>query len=152
MDFFWLLLSVLVAIFEQPVLTTVSPLLTLQSSSSLLKLYTNSLSSFHILELFQALLFMLLPLSSLLFNSSQLLWSDYICKLCCVHITSRNSWFVFQLTRSPKYLKDHAHCFFSQKEKKSTFKQWFLTLTCFTDTLKGSFPEKYIFQVENCAC
>lgn len=137
----------MVAIFERPVLTLLLSSLLCRALGSLLKLYT-SLSSFHISELSQAPLPRLLPLSSLLFHSS----SDQITSAnCAVYTLLPEILGLYQITRSPEYLKDGAHHFCSQKEKKNTFKEWFFDLMCFTDTLKGSFPTKICFSsVEVC--
>lgn len=49
---------------------------------------------------------------------------------------------LYQITKSPKYLKDHTHHFISQKENKNTFQQWFFELTDLTGVSKGSSPTK----------
>lgn len=96
----------------------VSLLSILQSSWFTPKALDQTVSSFHISELFQAPLFMLLPLSSLLFHSSQLLWSDYITKLCCVHVPSRNSWFVSNNKESQVSQRSCSPLLFTKRKKE----------------------------------
>lgn len=140
-------LSAIKAVFEHSVLRPFLFSLCSMTLVSFLRPSPNHPSSFHVSELFQAPIFVLMPLLPLLFHSFQLLLrSDYIfCKFVM------HTWYfqefldMYQITKSLKYLKVHAHPFLFIKEIIRILWSNVFSNSCLTDVLSDSSPTEIDF-------
>lgn len=137
-----LLLSAVEAILEWPVLTLFLFSLLCRALGSLLKLYTKQSVFFSHLRTFPGSSFHAVVL--ILSLVSQFLWADYICKLCCVHVISRNSWFVSNNKKSQVSQRLCSPLVFT-KRKKEHFPAMIFHTHVFYRYLERFFPNKNTF-------